>query len=469
MQGARLRQQALALFQQVGDVLATERLELAGVLDGAGRLVRAVDFTQSHDLADVVQDIQTPLLQFLVEGLGFRREGQQAHEQLLILGLAALLQEFAGMVRVFKVAVAVVAAHVAGDQFLLVVEAELVGVELQTQARASVFGGHGVSVGVQGDAELAVGAHRLDDAHIVGQRRQGPQTRLFLLKEFERLLLGGAVEPHVGDGVQPLSSRGIEQAEVGELLSGQKVLLDVTHGVFDAAFFIRFSNSARSYFAAEVIREVLVARIEDRGFADDTLEHGRLQIVNHELCRNGVEVFEGVLMTGQKMFHRLGERELDIQHAAVAEHHDKEAQAPLRIADRDGTKLPPIHLGVFAGRESECQERRRVWWPDVVHVILDDGNAAAVAALAQAQEDLCGGVGMSLQPADDLRLEGIELAGLPDDFARTELAHAQPLGDGAFIQGQFPRDLRDGQVPVLLVVLDLAVQFVINHLARSRP
>ena len=63
MQGAGFRQQALALLQQVGDVLATERLELQGVLDGAGGLVGAVDFAQGHDLADVMQDVQPPLRQ----------------------------------------------------------------------------------------------------------------------------------------------------------------------------------------------------------------------------------------------------------------------------------------------------------------------------------------------------------------------------------------------------------------------
>ena len=62
------------------------------------------------------------------------------------------------------------------------------------------------------------------------------------------------------------------------------------------------------------------------------------------------------------------------------------------------------------GAKAERQEGRRSGRADLVDVILDDADAAAVAAFAQTLEDLGGGVGMGFEPADDLLLEVIELA-----------------------------------------------------------
>ena len=48
---------------------------------------------------------------------------------------------------------------------------------------------------------------------------------------------------------------------------------------------------------------------------------------------------------------------------------------------------------------------------DAVHVVLDDADAALEARLAQALEDLLRAVRMGIEPAHDLTLEGVELAG----------------------------------------------------------
>ena len=49
VQCPRLGQQALPLLQQVGDVFATERLELQRILDGSCGLVGPVDLRQRDD------------------------------------------------------------------------------------------------------------------------------------------------------------------------------------------------------------------------------------------------------------------------------------------------------------------------------------------------------------------------------------------------------------------------------------
>ena len=74
VQGPGFGQQALPLLQQVGDVFATEGLELQGILDGPGGSVGAVDLRQGHDLADVMEDVEPPLRQAQVERLGLGRQ-----------------------------------------------------------------------------------------------------------------------------------------------------------------------------------------------------------------------------------------------------------------------------------------------------------------------------------------------------------------------------------------------------------
>ena len=161
-------QQALALFQQVGDVLATEGLELQGVLDGPGGHLGAVNLAQGDDLADVVQDVEPPLGQPLVERFGLGGRGSAAGQQLLIAGPAALLEQGPRMIGVLEVLVTVVAADVAGDELVLMVEAQMIGIELEGQGGPGVFGGDRIGVGVHRDAELAVGPCRQDDADVVG-------------------------------------------------------------------------------------------------------------------------------------------------------------------------------------------------------------------------------------------------------------------------------------------------------------
>jgi hypothetical protein len=74
VQRSGFRQDALPLFEQVGDVLATEGLELQGVLDGPRGLVCPVDLGEGDDLANVVQDVEPPFSQALVEPLGLGRQ-----------------------------------------------------------------------------------------------------------------------------------------------------------------------------------------------------------------------------------------------------------------------------------------------------------------------------------------------------------------------------------------------------------
>ena len=79
---------------------------------------------------------------------------------------------------------------------------------------------------------------------------------------------------HVGHAVQPLAGGGVDQGEVAQFQAGQEVLFDVPDGVLHAALFMGLADAAGGDGKAEVVGEVLVARVEDRGLADGMLQHG---------------------------------------------------------------------------------------------------------------------------------------------------------------------------------------------------
>src|SRR4030042_5065270 len=90
------REDALPLFEQVGDVLPAEGLELQGILDGPGGGVRPVDLGQGDDLANVVQDVEPPVGETLVKHFSLGRQRQQPLQQLLVTSAPGLQKQGLG-------------------------------------------------------------------------------------------------------------------------------------------------------------------------------------------------------------------------------------------------------------------------------------------------------------------------------------------------------------------------------------
>ena len=168
-------------------------------------------------------------------------------------------------------------------------------------------------------------------------------------------------------------------------------------------------------------------------------------------------------MAGQKELHLLRDREFQVHQAAVAQHHQEEAQASARGTDRDGSPLAPVDLGAFARGEVEFKERGRVVRPNAVHVVLDDGDAALKARLAQPLVDLLCAVRVGIEPTYDLALVGIELAHARHAGARAKLFHAGPLGYRARIQCERTGSLRDSEPLATEVIADLAEGLIVEH------
>src|SRR5260370_40976302 len=93
MQGPGLRAEVFALFEDIGDVVAAEGLELEGVFDGAGDFVGAIDFAQSDDFGDVLTGVKAALF-YLVEILfSTRAESIEAQQQCGVPSCMALLEQ----------------------------------------------------------------------------------------------------------------------------------------------------------------------------------------------------------------------------------------------------------------------------------------------------------------------------------------------------------------------------------------
>ena len=96
VQGAGRGGEPGAAFEQVGDVFAAQRPEVQGVGQSSGGGLLAVDLAQGDDFADVVDRVEAALLQLGVIALGAGRQCEEALEQALASGAAALGEQGLG-------------------------------------------------------------------------------------------------------------------------------------------------------------------------------------------------------------------------------------------------------------------------------------------------------------------------------------------------------------------------------------
>jgi hypothetical protein len=244
---------------------------------------------------------------------------------------------------IFEVAVALVTAGMSGNQLVVVIEAKPIGKELEGEPRASVKGGNRVSVSVKHNATTAGGAHGAHDACVGGQGRQRFEMGSFFGKKIDRPFLCLGMDTGVGDLIHPVAHGGVKRGQrAWKFQAGQEVPFDVADGIFHAAFFVGFAHVAGAGLKAVVSGELQVARMEEGLFAQRVREHTGFQVVDHHGAGSGAKELERVLLAAQKVFERLAEGELHVEHAAVAEQHDEKGEPPAgerrRSADRPSGK-----------------------------------------------------------------------------------------------------------------------------------
>jgi hypothetical protein len=324
--------------------------------------------------------VEAALCELSVIEFGLGREGQKAQEELVIAGFFALRQEGLGMIGVFEIPMAVIAAGVAGDEVVVVVEAEPVGIGFQRQRLAGSGGRDGIAVGVQGDAELPGGAplgHRGDIEGMEGKRVQG---RLFTVPQLKGWFAGLAMQPHIGDGVEPGCGGGSQQAEVGDIETGQERLFHLAHAVFHPALFMALAPMTRHDATTIVLGKGRRLGLDHGRFTEGALEHSGCEIVNHDAVRDAIEKLKGVLGAGEEVLHGLRDGARDVHQAAIAQHHDNEAQASAGLPDSHRAKRAPIGLGALARSTGEGEKGGLARGADGTPIGFD-GRVAALKAL----------------------------------------------------------------------------------------
>ena len=214
---------------------------------------------------------------------------------------------------------------------------------------------------------------------------------------------------------------------------------------------------------AVVIGKIKIDWIKNRLLTGHPFEHGTFEIIDHDFLGNRPEGLEGILMTGQEMLHGLGDGKLKVHHAAVAQDHDKETEPAAGITDGNGAIRAPVDLGALAWSKGQFEEGRCAPGADFAHIVFEDGIATLEPFLPDALEDLDGGVRMGLQHLQDGAFEGIEFAGPFCGFPGHKPMLCKPPGDGAGIEFQFPGDLSRGKGSLLVVMLDFAEEFEVDH------
>src|SRR5205807_6920118 len=190
----------------------------------------------------------------------------------------------------------------------------------------------------------------------------------------------------VGDGSAPLDCGGIDGGEGGDVQAVEEIFLYIAHAVFHPPFFVCLAHIAGDGLEAVVSCQVQVAWMKEGLFPRGMAQHADLQVVDDDLFAGALKKFEGVPVTAQELLHTFGEGELEVHESAVAQHHDKEAQAPSRRADGKGAEVAPVDLGTFAGSELQHQKGGLAGRTNLADKLLKNGVAAGVAPLTQLLE-----------------------------------------------------------------------------------
>ena len=281
VQRAWFGQASRALLQEIGDVLAGEGLKEEGILHDPFHGLGAVDFAQGNDLAHMVGWIDAPVLELPVVVVCFGAKRDKAHEDLLVGGLFALSDQLLGMIRVLDVLVPVIGSWMAGDELIVVIDADPVGIGFEGQPCSGMLGGHGVVIGVNGDTKLRRSPHLPYGADVAGMGGKGLEAGFFFFEHFQGFSSGLPMDAHIGNGIEPETRGGIDGLEGGRLEPGKEIFFHISYPIFHTPLLVALANAARGDGEAVVVGEVQVGWVENRGLAKDALEHGGLEV----LCR----------------------------------------------------------------------------------------------------------------------------------------------------------------------------------------
>src|SRR5207249_3454884 len=106
---------------------------------------------------------------------------------------------------------------------------------------------------------------------------------------------------------EPRLSGRMQDAAIGEVETGENVLLDVAHPVFHAALFLALAHMARPKATSVVRSKVRLLGIEHWCVAQGPLEPSRFEVIDPDLWGHGAKERQGMVVAGEEGFHGLGD------------------------------------------------------------------------------------------------------------------------------------------------------------------
>ena len=303
--------------------------------------------------------------------------------------------------------------------------------------------------------------HRAHGCAIVGHGQRA-QFRPLLRPQIQGPALSLAVDPHVGDGVQPQAGRRVDGSKLLGVQAGEEVAFHVADGALHPAFSLGMMRAAGLDREAAMPGKIEVPGIEHHRPAAGMRQHGGLAVVHPHFAGHPVQRGEGMFMAGKELFLGLAERKLDVEHPRPGQDHREEAELAACVPDLHRTPRAPVHLGALARGKLQGQKRRPLR-PHRADKFLEDAVAPVVAGFAQPHEELRRGVGMFFQQAHDRALVRVELALARRSLALLVALPLQPFVHRFRTQPQPPGNLPAGESLAIAGFLDRAIRLIVDH------
>src|SRR2546428_3147179 len=115
------------------------------------------------------------------------------------------------------------------------------------------------------------------------------------------------------------------------------------------------------------------------GMSSGPRDHSRLEVVEDELAWTAAEAAERGDDGAVEVRLLLGQGELQIKHAAVAQHSDEDGDASRGLTDADRSTVAPIHLHRIARLPDRFLVHTPARRPDATHVATHQTHFALVS------------------------------------------------------------------------------------------
>ena len=186
--------------------------------------------------------------------------------------------------------------------------------------------GHRVAIGLEADEVVLGDAPRLAGLQAeAGLAAGGDELALLAGEAVGGALVGGAVDPHVGDLGLPLAELLPQVLLVDEGPAREEIALEVLHARFDLALGLGPVGPTEVGLEAPVVGELLEGGVPDDAPVAAGLTDGARPIVEM-LAGVAAEVLEGPLVGIEELAERLAQARLVEAPPGVAEGQDEHVQ-----------------------------------------------------------------------------------------------------------------------------------------------